>query len=204
MYSLNGEANVTVPSTATFFDMTTPESIWTALMSYTSISGTASLQDLSEGYYFLTVFGVYERARGIGTKYPAVMQDTETVYFTINDGIAPSLINLKIENKSYKQNSLPLNITVDKQVSWMGYSLDGEANVTFAGNITLNGLAFGSHSLVVYANDTVGNMGATRNVNFIIEKPESFPVGSVAAVAVAIAFLAAGLLVYRKRKAKTA
>jgi len=200
IYSLNGEANVTVPSSATFFDMTTPESIWTALMSYTLISGIASLQNLSEGYYFLTVFGVYERASGISTKYPAIMQDTQTVYFTINNGIAPSLTNLQIENRTYSQNNLPLNITIDKQVGWMGYSLDGEANVTFTGNMTLNGLEFGSHSLVVYANDTVGNMGATGNVNFTIERPEVFPIAIVAAVSVAVlALVVAVLLVYHKK-----
>jgi hypothetical protein len=200
LYSLNEEANVTVPSTETFFDMTTPESIWTALMSYTQISGTATLQNLSEGYYSLTVFGVYERASGISTKYPAIMQDTQTVYFTINDGIAPSLTNLQIENRTYKQNSLPLNISVDEQVGWMGYSLDGKTNVTFTGNTTLNGLAFGSHSLAVYANDTVGNMGATENVNFNIEKPEVFPFLPIAIFSIAVIIvLCTGLLVYHKK-----
>jgi hypothetical protein len=185
--------------------MTTPESIWTALMSYTLISGTATLQNLSEGYYFLTVYGVYERASGISTKYPAIMQDTQTVYFTIDNGIPPSLTNLQIENKIYSQNSLPLNFTIDEKVGWMGYSLDGETNVTFTGNMTLNGLTFGSHSLVVYANDTVGNMGATENVNFTIERPEVFPIALVIAVSVAVALVAAaGLLVIsKKRKAKT-
>jgi hypothetical protein len=203
MYSINGEANVTVPSTETFFDMTTPESIWTALMSFTLISGTATLQNLSEGYYFLTVFGVYERASGISTKYPAIMQDTQTVYFTINKGVAPSLINLQIENKTYKQNNLRLNITVDKQVSWMGYSLDGKTNVTFSGNTTLNGLAFGFHSLVVYANDTVGDMGSTENVNFTIEKPMVFPVVPIAIISMAlIIVLCTGLLVYHKKHKK--
>jgi hypothetical protein len=201
MYSLNGEANVTVPSTETFFDMTTPESIWTALMSYTQISGTETLQNLSEGYHSLTVFGVYERAGGISTKYPLIMQDTQTVYFTINDGIAPSLTNLQIENTTYSQNSLPLNFTVNEKVGWVGYSLDGEANVTFTGNMTLSGLDYGSHSLVIYANDTVGNMGATENVNFTIEKPEVLPVVPVATVSVvAIALTVAGLLVYHKKR----
>ena len=200
LYSLNEEANVTVPSTETFFDMTTPESIWTALMSYTQISGTATLQNLSEGFYCLKVYGIYTRATGIGSNYPAVMQDTQTVYFTINDGIAPSLTNMQIENRTYKQNSLPLNISVNKQVSWMGYSLDEKANVTFTGNMTLNGLEFGSHSLVVYANDTVGNMGATENINFTVERPEVFPIAIVAAVSVvAVALVAAGLLVYHKK-----
>jgi len=205
MYSLNGEANVTVPSTETFFDMTTPESIWTALMSYTQISGTATLQNLSEGFYCLSVYGIYTRATGIGSNYPAVMQDTQTVYFTINDGIAPSLTNLQIENTTYSQNSLPLNFTVDEKVGWVGYSLDGEANVTFTGNMTLSGLDYGSHSLVIYANDTVGNMGATENVNFTIKRPEVFPIALVIAVSVAVALVAAaGLLVIsKKRKAKT-
>lgn len=200
MYTLNGEANVTVPSTETFFDMTTPDSIWSALMSYTSISGTAHLQNLSEGYHFLTVFGVYERARGISTKYPAVMYDIQTVYFTINDGVAPSIANLGIENSNYNQNGVPLNFTVDEPIYWMGYSLDGEANVTFTGNMTLNGLAYGSHGLVVYANDTVGNMGATGNVNFTVERPEVVPILPIAIVSMAVILaVCAGLVVYHKK-----
>lgn len=203
MYSLNGESNVTVPSTETFFDMTTPESIWTALLSYTLISGTASLQNLSEGYYFLTVFGVYERAEGISTKYPSVMQDAETVYFTINNGVAPSLTILQIENRAYSQNNIPLNITVDEQVSWMGYSLDGKTNVTLTGNITLNQLNFGSHSLVVYANDTDGNMGTT-NQNFSIEKAEVFPALPITTITLVAMIVVAGLLVYyNKHKSKS-
>lgn len=74
MFSLNGETNVTVQSTASFFDMSTPDSIWSSLASYTLISGTVFLPKLSEGYHVLTVFGVYERAKGISTKYPAIMQ----------------------------------------------------------------------------------------------------------------------------------
>ena len=204
MYSLNGENNVTFPSTETFFDMTTPDSIWSALMSYTSISGTAYLQNLSEGYHSLTVFGVYERAQGISTKYPAIMQDTKTVYFTINDGVPPSITNMGIENRTYNQNNLPLNFTVDEPTCWTGYSLDGKNNVTLTENMTLIGLAYGSHSLVVYANDTVGNMGASDNINFTVEKPESSPFVSIAAVSlVAVALVVVGLFVYHKRKTKT-
>jgi hypothetical protein len=83
----------------------------------------------------------------------------------------------------------------------MGYSLDGEANVTFTGNITLNGLEFGSHSLVVYANDTVGNMGATENVNFTIERSEVFAIVPVAAASAAVVAVVAvaGLLVRHKK-----
>jgi hypothetical protein len=60
------------------------------------------------------------------------------------------------------------------------------------------------HSLAVYANDTVGNMGATENVNFTIEKPEVFPIALVAAISVvAVALMAAGLLVHYKKQQQT-
>ena len=203
MYSLNGETNVTVKSTATFFDMTTPDSIWSALASYTLITSTVALPKLSEGYYILSVFGVYERAKGISTKYPAIMQDTKTVYFTINDGVPPSITNMGIENRTYNQNSLPLNFTVDDQICWVGYSLDGEANVTLAGNTTINALSYGSHALVVFVNDTVGNMGTTENINFTITNPETFPMGLVSVLIAAVVVVVAGFLVSHMRKAKT-
>ena len=42
----------------------------------------------------------------------------------------------------------------------MGYSLDGQSNVTITGNITLAGLADGFHLVVVYATDAYGNTGS--------------------------------------------
>jgi len=196
LYSLNGEANVTVPSTATYHPLGT--SFFESLMSFTTIAGAASLPQLSEGYYCLTVYGIYTRAEGVGSNYPAVMHDIEKVYFTVDDGVAPSLANLQIQNRTYEQKSLPLNFTVDEQFSWMGYSLDGEANVTFTGNITLSGLVFGSHNLVIYANDTVGNMAASEKIYFAITEP--FSIIPVAAVSVLIAAaVASALLVYFRR-----
>lgn len=44
--------------------------------------------------------------------------------------------------------------------SWIGYSLDGNSNVTIYGNFTiLPTLPVGEHALIVYANDTAGNTG---------------------------------------------
>ena len=202
MYSLNGEANVTVPSIATFFDMSTPDSIWSALGSYTLITGATFLPKLPQGSYFLTVYGIYNRAKGVSGKYPELMQDTKTVYFTMNYGIPPTIANLQIENKTYNQNSLPLNFTTYESISWMGYSLDGKANVTLAGNTTLLEIARGIHNLTVYANDTVGNMGTTETVYFRIEVPKQEPlsltlVGATTSVAVIILGL---IILFKKRK----
>jgi hypothetical protein len=206
MYTLNGETNVTVPSTATFYDKSIPDSIQSFLLSYTLAKGVAFLSNLSEGLHFLTVYGIYvHKGPTIGTNWPAIMHDTQTIHFLLNNGIPPSISPLQIQNATY-QNSLPLNFNVDESIDWMGYSLDEKANVTFTGNTTLNGLAYGSHVLVVYANDTVGNMGTTGNMNFTIANPAAFPtVRAVTTALVLIAtvtLIAAGLLVYHKRKAK--
>lgn len=213
MYSIDGSANVTVPSTTTFYDRSIPDSTWSFIASYTLAKGVAFLSNLSEGSHYLTIYGIYSYVGStIGTNWPAwptMMHDTQTTYFTINYGIPPSIKTLQIQNATY-QNSLPLNFSVDEPVSWMGYSLDEKTNVTLTGNATLNGLSYGSHGLVIYANDTVGNMGTSGNMNFTIANPEAFP--TVQALPTVLVFIliaaiitaAAILLVYHKRKAKAA
>ena len=182
-YSLDGTPNVIVPL------VSSPSMIWNK----NRVEGSVTLPELSDGSHKLSVY--VEANWGTGSSY----WDSETVYFTVET--TPPKIILQIENRTNSQNNLPLNITVDKQVAWMGYSLDEKANVTFIGNMTLNELAYGSHSLAVYANDTVGNMGATENVNFNIKKPEVFPVVPIAIVSIAlIIVICAGLLVYHKKR----
>ena len=201
MYSLDGKANITLQSTVTFHDMSIPNITFSGLASYTIIKGAAYLSNLSEGPHYLTVYGIYLNT-GLARFGPAVMHDNQTIYFMINDGAPPVIEMLQIQNKTY-QTSLPLNFSVDELVSWMGYSLDQQHNVTLDGNATLNGLAYGSHSLVVYANDTAGNMGSTGNIEFIVAKLESFPVVFISIAAVVVvavaAVIGAGLLVYFKK-----
>jgi len=78
----------------------------------------------------------------------------------------------------------------------MAYSLDGQANVTVTGNITLSGLSEGSHNLVVYANDTAGNTGLSETVYFTIEteKEDPFPTWIIPAIVIII--VALGIAVY--------
>ena len=92
---------------------------------------------------------------------------------------------------------------MNEPTSWIGYSLDGKANVTIAGNTTLTALSNGAHSLTIYANNTFGNVGASEPVTFTIAVP--FPIVPVAAVSGASAVVVvAGLLVYfKKHKPKT-
>ena len=202
MYSLDGKTNVTVPSTATFVPVTgTSESIWSTLGSYAVITGATLLPKLPQGSHCLTVYGIYTRAKGISVNYPALMQDTKTIYFTINYGIPPTITNLQIENKTYNQNCLPLNFTTDNSVSWMGYSLDKKANVTVSGNTTLLEIAEGSHNLIIYANDTVGNMGTSEAVYFSVEMSEQAPLFlTLVGASVSVIFISLGLIILFKKR----
>jgi hypothetical protein len=95
-----------------------------------------------------------------------------------------------------------LNFTLNENASWTGYSLDGQENVTVTGNITLTDMAYGSHRITIYANDTYGNMAASETIHFSVAEP--FPVIWIAAVTAIIAGSGVALLVtfQRTRKAK--
>lgn len=81
----------------------------------------------------------------------------------------PKIIILSPENKTYPTNSVSLTFNVSEPISWIGYSRDGLANATISGNYSLPPLDDRTHSIVVYANDTVGNMGKSSKVYFAID-----------------------------------
>jgi hypothetical protein len=93
-----------------------------------------------------------------------------------------------------------LNFTTDQPISRIGYCLDGNANVTIAGNTILTGLADGEHNITVYATDLAGNTGASENLHFNVEVPKPFPTTLLAASALTVAIISAGLLVYFKKR----
>ncbi len=115
--------------------------------------------------------------------------------------VPPEIKVLSLENSTYI-GSFPLNFTVNKPAKWMGYSLDGEANVTVTGNITLNGLATGLYNITVYAIDIHGTSGASETVTFTIEQQqiEPFPTALVVATVASVAVIGVGLLVYFKKR----
>jgi N-acetylneuraminic acid mutarotase len=106
-------------------------------------------------------------------------------------------------NETYNASSFSLVFTVNKPSNWAGYSLDDKENITVTGNFTLADLPNGLHTLTVYANDTLGNMGVSETLNFTIvvpeQEPEPFPTVPVAAIAVVAVIVAASLLVYNKK-----
>jgi hypothetical protein len=86
-------------------------------------------------------------------------------YFTV-DTHTPTISLLSPQNKIYNTTSIPLTFTVNEKTRWTGYSVDGCRNVTVLGNATLTGLSDGTHGIVFYARDLVGNEASTATVYF--------------------------------------
>lgn len=115
--------------------------------------------------------------------------------------VAPAVVLVSPENQNYTAENVSLTFTVNKPVSWLGYSLDGQENVTITGNATLSGLAGGLHNVTVYAKDGFENTGASETVTFsVAAESESFQTNLVAVASGASAIvIAAGLLIYFKK-----
>jgi hypothetical protein len=83
----------------------------------------------------------------------------------------PEITILSPQNLTYNASSIPLNFTVDKQTTSLWYSLDSKENATVLGNTTLTNVPEGQHDLVVWANDTYGNLASSQTITFRIKTP---------------------------------
>ena len=129
------------------------------------------------------------------TRYATNEQYTPFGYGTV----PPEITVVSPKNEACTSADVTLDFTVNKQASWLGYSLDGEGNVTVTGNVTLSGLPDGLHNVTVYARDEFGNLGVSETSSFTVD--ESFPVVPVAvASAASICVVGVGLLVYFKKR----
>jgi hypothetical protein len=93
---------------------------------------------------------------------------SSVVHFSV-DTAPPNIVVLSPLNQTYKTDSVGLTFTLDDLASWIGYSLDDQANVTIIGNTTLSSLADGTHLVVVYATDTFGITGVSNTVYFSVD-----------------------------------
>jgi N-acetylneuraminic acid mutarotase len=132
---------------------------------------------------------------GVATYYSTVEQHTPFGYGTV-----PPIVNLSFpRNGDFTASEVPLNITVNRAFEWMGYSLDGKANVTLTGNITLTGLSNCLHNLTVYAEDDFGNIGTSETITFRVSAPFSNSL-IVAVSTISIIGVCVGTILYLKRK----
>jgi len=121
-------------------------------------------------------------------------------YYPIGYGVPPEIKIASPENKAYNSSNVSLIFTVNKSANWTGYSLNGENNVTIAGNTTLSGLPNGAHNLTVYGTDQFGNTGVSETVFFNIDVPEPFPTAPVAAGITSAVIVGIGMLIYFKKR----
>ena len=153
-------------------------------------AGNMTLYSLSDGQHMLYLYVV--------TKTGPHQQEYSTsqrIFFYVNT-TPPKVSNLSV-NSADSGNRL-LSFTVDEEASWVGYSLDNQANVTVVDEAVLRDLPFGSHNVAVYAEDSAGNMGASETLFFTIEEP--FPTIMVIAPITSAAFISVGLLIYFKKR----
>ena len=109
----------------------------------------------------LYAIGGFDDQNGLNT----LGLNTVEEYTPIGYGTAPPIIQITSpENETY--NKVTLNFTVNRDTEWMGYSLDNRANVTIMGKTELLNLSQGAHNIILYANDSLGNMGSSNRVFF--------------------------------------
>jgi N-acetylneuraminic acid mutarotase len=154
-----------------------------------TVTGDAELSDLSEGGHRVMVYANDTFGN---------MVSSNNVTFSV-DTFPPFIIILSPENRTYGESDIQSSFTVDEPVEWMGYSLDGQDNVTVTGNVTLAVLSQGSHNITFYAIDLVGHIGASRTIYFEIAP---FPTVMVAAIAVTITIIVAASYLMLKRRKK--
>lgn len=125
------------------------------------------------------------------------------VYFTIVEiPVPPVIVVLSPLNTTYISTSVDLILIISKPTGWIGYSLDGAANVTITANTTLTDLSLGSHNIIVYANDTAGLMGASSKIYFTMKEAPPPGIDWTLIGAVAVICIVVGVVVgyFIKRK----
>jgi parallel beta-helix repeat protein len=90
----------------------------------------------------------------------------------ILDTTPPAISIISPQNTTYSTTSVPLTFTVNEPTSWCGYSLDGNVTIPSCANNTLKDLTNGGHNVIIYANDTSGNMNSSRVYFTVLIKPD--------------------------------
>jgi hypothetical protein len=129
--------------------------------------------------------------------YRFMINGSSSVSF-VTDSLPPNISVLTVENKTYASSVIALNFSVSEQSSQLMYSLDGNANITIAGNTTLSGLQNGEHNITIFAQDKSGHIGASETIYFSVEVP--FPTTLVVAPIITLSVAGIALFVYFKKR----
>ena len=120
-----------------------------------TLVGNFVLSNLSEGRHNLTIYQIwYDQINN-----PLNEAEAKANAQFVIDITPPVISDLYTNGTLHEGGTCLVAFKVNELTSWMGYSLDNQANVTITSNTTLSGLTVGTHNMTVYANDTAGNMG---------------------------------------------
>jgi hypothetical protein len=169
-----------------------------------------ALKGLPQGINSVTVTAVwcgrYFPYTNYGTYAQFSISGSSTVNFAVD--LKPLRIGIQAPYpQAYTASDVALAFTTNEETSRLQYCLDGQGNVTIAGNTTLTGLPAGSHNVTVYGWDAFGNPGNSETTTFTIAKPVLFPTSQLvaaSAVASAAAICLALVVYFTKRKKKQA
>ena len=90
-----------------------------------------------------------------------VYGEPRTAFYRMD--VLPPVVSVQIvEDGANAFGNAVLTLLVSEPTSWIGYSLDGAANVSIGGNTMAVGLSEGSHSIVLYVSDISGNMAVSN------------------------------------------
>jgi hypothetical protein len=185
---------------------------------------SASLEGLDDGMHSMVVTveasGYYWDSKALTL---GVSHGFSGVIKFVFDGNPPTITNLWAKN-GVVEGDVQLGFrVVENSLSWVGYSLDGEGNVTvngadlaqsafdlltaWSGNLTLTEQSSGAHTLTVYARDGNGHTGVSDILYFTIGGEHSLSSMNVVAIALTViasdAVVSFGSVAYflrRKRK----
>ena len=149
-----------------FYDSSTNQSFNNQLVNNTSdeYNFVSNIPDTSESFF------------PTPSPSPSPPPTTSNSCITVEILLPASGLHQKGLNEATKD--IPLIFTMNEPVSWMAYSLDNKANVTLSGNTTLTRLIEGSHTLVVYVKDAVGNSYSSDGVYFKVASTPSVSIHS--------------------------
>jgi hypothetical protein len=95
--------------------------------------------------------------------------DVNEQYKPVGYGTVPPKVEIDSPENNLTYASVTLDFTINRGTQWMGYSVDNRVNVTVRSETILSGLSEGPHNVTIYANDSLGNMGASNTVFFSID-----------------------------------
>ncbi len=185
--------------------------MWTLSMS----NVTDYLDNGKEGNYWNTYQGEDNNSDGLGDspfyldpthldRYPLINPfNLSTVEEVFPDWlIMPTIEIINPESVAYSVRNVSLDFVLNKQVTWIGYSLDGKQNETISGNLTLTDLPLGTHNITVYAMDGYDNQGISKTISFTIQETESLLFLTIIAV-ISVVFICLVCVVLYRRHRKT-